>query len=89
MLIHRPDEASFNWWKDAGGFNIHYPSYTAYINDDIMKREITWQNQAILRFAEEHKLEWRRLDSVWIKDVFGHQLDDVAVADDIRVTILK
>lgn len=89
MLVHRPDENSFNWWKEAGGFDINYPSYKAYINDDIMRREISWQNQAILEFAKEYELEWRNFNSEWVLDVLGHKVDEFSMSNDIKVAILK
>jgi hypothetical protein len=89
VLVHRPDDASFTWWKQAGGFNIQYPSYTAYQNDQIMQREISWQNQAILQFAEQQSLVWNTFTSEWISDNFGQRIPGVVTADDIRVAILK
>ena len=89
VLVHRPDLSSFNWWKTAGGFDISYPSYAAYQNDEIMQREISWQNQAILQFAEQNSLVWSKFTSEWIAEHFDQQVADISVADDIRVAILK
>lgn len=89
VLVYRPDTVSFTWWKQAGGFKISYPSYDAYHNDEIMQREISWQNQAILRFAEQRSLVWSKFTSEWISEHFGQQVANVSVADDIRVAILK
>jgi hypothetical protein len=89
VLVHRPDEASFDWWKAAGGWDIGYPSYQAYQNDQIMQREISWQNQAILRFAEQQSLVWSKFTSEWIAEHFGQQTSGISVADDIKVSILK
>lgn len=89
ILIHRPDAASFDWWKAAGGFDIKYPSYEAYQNDLIMQREITWQNQAILNFAKKNSLAWNNFTSEWIKEQLGQVIPDVDVSSDIKVAILK
>jgi hypothetical protein len=89
VLVHRPDDTSFTWWKQAGGFNVTYPNYAAYQNDEVMQREIRWQNQAILQFAEQRSLVWSRFTSEWINDNFEQQLTDVRTVDDLRVTILK
>ena len=89
VLVHRPDAVSFDWWKSAGGFNISYPSYAAYQNDQIMQREISWQNQAILKFAAQQSLVWSKFTSEWISEHFDQQITNVNVADDIRVSILK
>lgn len=89
ILIHRPNTASFEWWKTAGGFDISYPNYAAYQNDEIMQREISWQNQAILKFAEQHSLVWSNFTSEWIYEQFSYDMSNVNVADDIKVAILK
>lgn len=89
MLVYRPDESSFNWWKQAGGWDILYPNYAAYINDEIMQREISWQNKSILQFAESKNLIWNEFSSDWVEKEFGYRLDNVTTANDIRVTILK
>jgi hypothetical protein len=89
MLVYRPNEASFNWWKEAGGFNIKYPSYTAYQNDEIMRREIEWQNQAILTFAKDRNLTWNLFTSEWIKQEFNCSTNVERTWPDIQVAILK
>jgi hypothetical protein len=89
ILVHRPDAESFDWWQSAGGFNISYPSYAAYQNDQIMQREISWQNQAILKFAEENYLTWNNFTSEWIQEHFGQTIPNVDVPSDIKVAILK
>ena len=89
VLVHRPDEASFDWWKQAGGFDIDYPSYAAYHNDKIMQREIAWQNQAILKFAKDNKLTWHLFTSNWIYKEFNYSISVERTWPDIQVTILK
>lgn len=89
MLVYRPDHASFDWWKQAGGFNINYPSYTAYQNDEIMRREISWQNQAILTFANDRNLTWNLFTSEWIQREFNYSIGVERTWPDIQVAILK
>jgi len=89
MLVYRDDAASFTWWKEAGGFNIKYPSYSAYQNDAIMTREISWQNTAIRNFAEQRGLLWSNFDSSWIKEHFDMDVKIERTWSDIFVTILK
>lgn len=88
MLVHRPDHISFDWWKSAGGFDIGYPSYRAYQNDVLMTKEIAWQNQAILKFAEERNLKWQTFDSKWIQSNFDSNVTVKYVHTDIKVAIL-
>lgn len=89
ILVYRDDAASFTWWKEAGGFNIKYPSYTAYQNDVVMTREIAWQNSAIRNFAEQQGLLWSNFDSNWIKEHFDMDVKVERTWSDIFVTILK
>ena len=89
VLVHRPDDVSFDWWKQAGGFGINYPSYAAYQNDTIMQREIAWQNQAILKFAKDNKLTWNLFTSEWIYKEFNYSILVERTWPDIQVTILK
>ena len=58
QLIYRPDLASFLWWKQAGGFNITYPNYDWYKDEETMMKRIEEQNHLILEFGQKHKLKW-------------------------------
>jgi len=89
MLVYRDSSASFKWWKEAGGWDIKYPSYTAYQNDVIMAREIEWQNNAIITFAKQQGLLWDKFDSTWIKQHFDMDINVERTWPDIFVTILK
>ena len=58
ILIYRPNEASLDWWLQAGGFSITYPNYDYYVDEKSMAKHIAIQNDAILKFAHKHKLKW-------------------------------
>jgi len=58
QLIYREDVTSYNWWKQAGGFDITYPDYSWYQDDETMFFKIYEQNQLILDFAQKHVLQW-------------------------------
>lgn len=68
ILVYRPDVPSFLWWKEAGGWDISYPNYDWYVNDDTMMEKIQEQNNAILAFAQKHNLTWKQHNTH--KDVF-------------------
>lgn len=89
MLVYRDNAVSFKWWKEAGGWDIKYPSYSAYQNDVIMTREIEWQNAAIQEFAKDYNLQWDTFNSTWIKEHFGKDVNVERIWPDIFVTILK
>ena len=89
ILVYRDDTSSFQWWKEAGGFDIQYPNYQSYVNDDIMQQEIAWQNQHIKEFAQAHQLQWSQFNSEWIADTFAQTLSVPTTWNDIQITILK
>jgi len=89
MLVYRPDQASYDWWQEAGGFNIKYPSYDWYENNEKMMQEIQQQNSHILDFAIRHNLKWELFNSNWIFENFGVNIPVNKVWPDIKVTILK
>lgn len=89
MLVYRPDMTSYAWWHEAGGFNIKYPSYTAYKDSTTMLGEIAKQNNNILEFAYENDLTWNYFTSKWIKDNFNQDLKVNKKWSDILVTLLK
>lgn len=89
MLVYRPDDISFDWWKQAGGWDISYPSYAAYRNDTTMKQEISWQNQSIIKYADKHNLDWSEFTTEWIENNFGQTITLNNTWPDIKVTMLK
>ena len=89
MLVYRPDQTSFAWWHEAGGFQIGYPNYSAYKNSATMLAEITRTNQLILEQACINKCTWSYFTSEWIENNFGNKLDVDNVIPDMLVTLIK
>jgi hypothetical protein len=58
QLIYRNDLKSYTWWKQAGGFDITYPNYDWYKDDETMMSRIEEMNHLILDFAQKHNLTW-------------------------------
>ena len=54
IMVLRDDDKCFEWWKEAGGWNIDYPCYRYYENDDFMKSAIKAQNDGIREFVKNH-----------------------------------
>lgn len=77
FLVYRDDELSFDWWKQAGGFNISYPSYASYINDENMKRQIRLQNESILDFCKYHGIKLEPFSCHWMYKTFKVHCDDM------------
>ena len=56
-MIHRPDNECYEWWHEAGGWDITYPNYrNYYFDNDGIRQQIKLQNQHILKFAKEKNL---------------------------------
>lgn len=48
VLVHRSDRKCLSWWLKAGGFDITYPDYSYYVDEQHMKQHIKQQNANIL-----------------------------------------
>jgi hypothetical protein len=89
MLVYRPDVVSYAWWHQAGGFNIKYPNYSAYVDPIGMLHEITLQNQAILEFGHKHCAKWCYFTEDWVAETFGHRVTVDRDWPDVLVSIVK
>jgi hypothetical protein len=89
MMVYRPDQSSFAWWHEAGGFQINYPCYDAYIDSSVMLTEIIRQNQAILEFGCINNCKWSYFNSAWVTENFGHSINVTNIWPDILVTLIK
>jgi hypothetical protein len=56
-LVYRTNQECFDWWHQCGGWNIKYPNYNWYRDDDNMIEQIQMQNLLITEFVQEHELE--------------------------------
>lgn len=57
-MVVRDNQECFDWWHEAGGWDITYPNYKSfYKDDDVMWEQICYQNHLILQFVEEEGLE--------------------------------
>ena len=88
MLVYRPDQTSFAWWHEAGGFQIKYPNYDYYENSAGMLAEITRCNQKILQTAYQHNATWSYFTSQWVIEHFAHDVNIKQTFSDILVTII-
>ena len=53
--IYRTNEDCFDWWHICGGWEISYPHYPWYKDDDRMRRQIAIENEYILEFFGDLK----------------------------------
>ena len=70
VLVYRHDEDCFNWWTEAGAWNITYPNYSWYKDDENMKKQIAVQNNSIRKFVLNYNL-YSLNDSVELQKIIG------------------
>ena len=58
IIVYRNNDECMQWWLDAGGFNITYPDYSWYDNNEFMYENICLQNQSILDYMKKYSLHW-------------------------------
>ena len=54
-MVLRNDYECWTWWNECGGFDIPYPSYEWYKNQDNMFAQITLQNMSINSFIYNNR----------------------------------
>ena len=55
IIVSRSPIDCFEWWHEAGGWNIKYPNYKHYVDDDMLFLEIENQCAEIQRFLHYNK----------------------------------
>jgi len=55
ITFYLPDKICFEWWKAVGGFDIHYPIYTWYENEERIIDKIREENSHIVSFFARKK----------------------------------
>ena len=86
VMCYRPDQACYEWWQQAGGWDITYPDYSWYKDNITMRQEIFQQNKKMLAFAEANNVEFTRPDKDFFRKHFNRDIDFVNDKDvDIAV----
>jgi len=73
FLIHKESQGAIDWWEKIGGWNIKYPVYTWYENNEKMTKQIVEENNNLLRFAKEKNLKWETYCEEWWLEKFGRE----------------
>ena len=55
VMIYRNDIECFKWWNDAGGFDITYPNYSYFKDQDTMWTHIQSENKDIMQFIKNNQ----------------------------------
>jgi hypothetical protein len=80
VMVLRNDYECLTWWLECGGFDIPYPNYAWYKNEDQMFTQIQLQNQAITTFIYKNRDKVIKCKTNWeLLDVLG--LDSSVTCD--------
>lgn len=52
LAVYMKDKECFDWWHEVGGWDIKYPHYTWYNNDERMMNQIKTENSEILKYFD-------------------------------------
>lgn len=70
LLVKRGDQECFDWWKQAGGWDISYPDYTWYVDDHHMQHYIEAENKLSNMFVQR-VTNWEPFTEKWLHYTFG------------------
>lgn len=60
LLVLRPPQICFDWWFEAGGWHIQYPTYKWYSTEEMMWRQINVETRCIAQFTKKHNIQWQK-----------------------------
>ena len=64
VAYYLPDELCLQWWQVVGGFDIEYPNYDWYENNERMLQQIKIENACSIKFAAEKGVPFMRYNSL-------------------------
>ena len=80
-MCWRPDKVCYDWWHEAGGWDISWPNYGWYENNNKMWEEICCQNRAILEFVYKNNLTFRKPGREWFRNTWRVDRDFIFEKD--------
>lgn len=89
LLVKRDSDKSFDWWKQAGGWDITYPDYTWYVDDQHMKHYIDAEIKLADNFVKQGIGVWEPFTNDWLSKNFGQIDVDLSGKDDIEVCLVS
>jgi len=90
LLVKRDSEASFDWWKQAGGWDITYPDYSWYVDDVHMRHYIDTEIQLANAFVDKNNAKWLPFTEEWLTENFGeHSISLSDKYEDTEVCLIK
>ena len=90
LLVKRDSDQSFDWWKEAGGWDITYPDYSWYVDDVHMRHYIDTEIKLANEFVQKTGNEWVKFDLEWLTENFGtNSIKDIINKDDVEVCLIR
>jgi hypothetical protein len=78
VMITRPTDFCIRGWYYAGGWDIKYPNYRVFYQDDnTLKKYIKEHNYKILEFCENHKVEIKKFTEKYLYETFNWSIDSI------------
>lgn len=92
ILVWRDVKQSYDWWLEAGGFDITYPSYEYYVDNRTMLLSMIELNGKLLNWTTANNVIFEEFDDAFMKKWFDYTpmtpVDTVKYKD-IKVAYLK
>lgn len=88
VMVLRKDDDCWLWWKQAGGFDITYPSYEWYRDEIVMRGEIASQNRGIEKWFHKGKQCSNSNELAEVLGILDPEIKDFS-AQDTQVSVLS
>ena len=90
LLVRRGNKECFDWWKEAGGWDITYPNYKWYMDDHHMQHYIEAENKLANHFVT-HRTVWEPFNERWLTLTLGeHNIKlDAEKYHDVEVALIE
>ena len=75
-MVYNGDAEAFKWWHLVGGWNIKFPYYDWYENDQKLYKHIKIENRLIFDFMKKNKLSFSMKD-------FKQLVESLSLEDDL------
>jgi hypothetical protein len=75
IFVVRDYEQSMKWWFNGGGFDITYPSYKWYKDEETMRHKSKLQDWSIRKFIDNEDLTLYNMTSGFLKNELSVEFD--------------
>ena len=94
-MVYLNDVDCWEWWNEAGGFDIKYPNYAWYGDQQNMFRKIQKQNRGIMSFIYNNRDKVKQVKTnIQLLATLGLSSDGIEGVDnyahkDVKVYVYK